>query len=207
MPTVTRPRRGPYGKTRGRIATVGRVAYDLVAEAGHRALTMAEVARRAELTESQVLYRFPSRDHLLVAALEHADARQRPAADRPRLAEVADPEEALASAARRGQANPHVLRLFVAMCAEGLDPQHPAHAWLAERTRRTVAAYAQILRDLQATGWAHPGVDPERFGRQLVALWDGAQAQWLVDPSLDLGAEVAAGLRVLARRDEVEARG
>ncbi|WP_217616713.1 TetR/AcrR family transcriptional regulator [Cellulomonas sp. GbtcB1] len=201
MPTETRPRRGPYGKTRGRVETLGRVAYELVVEAGHRSLTMAEVARRAALTEAQVLHLFPSRDHLLVAALEHADARLRPEPGSPGLAEVPDPEATLAAAIRAQHSDPHVVRLFASMCAEGLDPGHPAHAWLVERTRRTVASYAQILRELQATGWAHPDVDPQRFGRQLVALWDGAQAHWLLDPSTDLGAEVAAGLRVLARAD------
>jgi AcrR family transcriptional regulator len=203
MPAETRPRRGPYGKTRGRVESLGRVAYDLVVEAGHRSLTMAEVARRAALTEAQVLHLFPSRDHLLVAALEHADARLRPEPGAPGLAESPDPEATLAAAIRARHSDPHVLRLFASMCAEGLDPEHPAHAWLAARTRRAVASYGAILRELQAAGWAHPDVDPERFGRQLVALWDGAQAQWLLDPTTDLGAEVAAGLRVLARHDAV----
>jgi hypothetical protein len=69
-----------------------------------------------------------------------------------------------------------------------------------------VEQYARFLRDLQERGWAHPDVEPERFARQLMALWDGLQTEWLVTPSFDLGAEVGAGLRALARRDAVLAR-
>ena len=47
MATTPRPRRGPYAKTRGRVEAVGEIAYDVVVEQGHRALTMAEVARRS----------------------------------------------------------------------------------------------------------------------------------------------------------------
>lgn len=209
MSTSAQPRRGPYAKTRGRIEAVGRHGYELVVEAGHRNLTLAEVARRAGLTESQVLYHFPSRDHLLVAALEHADARQE-ARRVERRADPAprdeDPAVALAAVVNAELSDPRVLRLFVSMSAEATDPDHPAHAWALRRRAGIVEQYARFLRDLQERGWAHQDVDPERFARQLMALWDGLQTEWLVAPSFDLGAEVGAGLRALARRDAVLAR-
>lgn len=203
MATTPRPRRGPYAKTRGRVEAVGEIAYDVVVQQGHRALTMAEVARRSGLTDAQLLYHFPSRDHLLVAALEHADGLSRQQRTR---GPAADPEAAFARAVNDRLAAPPVIRLFVTVSAEGTDPEHPAHAWLLARQREIVVQYAGFLRELQAQGWAHRDVDPERFARELMALWDGLQAQWLLDPSLDLGAEVAAGLRALARRDAVLAR-
>ncbi|HEY0215025.1 MAG TPA: TetR/AcrR family transcriptional regulator [Cellulomonas sp.] len=205
-PAETRPRRGPYGKTRGRIETVGRVAHDLVVEVGHRNLTMTEVARRADLTEAQLLYLFPSREHVLVAALERADTISREQYHARSTEPPTDPAESIARTVTEGRSDPAVLRLFATMTAEAGDPAHPAHTWVHQHQVRAARGYATMLRGLQEDGWAHPDVDPERFGRQLVALWDGLQTQWLVDPSFDLGAEVGAGLRVLARRDAVLAR-
>ncbi len=69
------------------------------------------------------------------------------------------------------------------------------------RSDRRPGEYADLMG-----GWAHPDVDPEQFARQFMALWDGLQAHWLTDPSVDLGAEVDAGLRALARRDAMRAR-
>lgn len=206
MSTAPRPPRGPYGKTRGRVDLIARTAHEVVLESGHRQLTLAEVARRAGLSEAQVLYHCPSRDHLLVAALQHAFDRQGEVYGRRPATPGTDPADALAADINEGLSDPQVVRLFVAVSAEAADPGHPAHAWVRAHHESATRGYARMLGNLQRAGWAHPDVDPGRFGRQLMALWDGLQAQWLVDPSFDLGAEVAAGLRVLARRDAVLAR-
>lgn len=202
MTYTTGSRRGPYAKTRGRVATVREVSYDLVRESGHRRVTLAEVARRARLSEAQLLYHFPSRDHLLVAALDHADSRTSEEAA-ARRSPGDDPEAALAAAVESRLSDRHVLRLFVTMSAEATDPDHPAHAWAARRREGVVAAYGDLLRRLQDRGWAHPDVDPGQFGLRLMALWDGLQVQWLVDPAFDLAAEVTAGFRLLAGHDAV----
>jgi hypothetical protein len=39
-----------------------------------------------------------------------------------------------------------------------------------------------------------------------MALWDGLQTQWLLDPTFDLGREVADGLAVLAGNADVHGR-
>ena len=42
----------------------------LVVEKGHRAVVTAEIARRTGLSEPGVLYHFPSKDELLIGALQ-----------------------------------------------------------------------------------------------------------------------------------------
>lgn len=204
MSGSTPTQRGPYAKTRGRVEAVRRTAFELVVESGHRSVTIAEVARRADLTEAQVLYHFPSREHLLVGALEHADRRSRERAAGPE--DFPDVRAAVAAAVEAERSDPEVLRLFVAMSAAATDPTHPAHEWGTRRTRAIVARYAELLTDLQAQGWADPGVDPQRFARRFMALWDGLQTQWLLDPTFDLGREVADGLAVLAGNADVVGR-
>ncbi len=204
MPVPHAPR-GSSGRTRDRMALLSRTAYDLVAEVGHPQLTLAEVARRAGLSDAQVLYLFPSRDHLLVGALDHADARTLAAFDEARVAEAADPAAALAGVVARWSSDGHLVRLHVSATAAASDPGHPAHAWAGRHRAAAASRCAALLRALQARGWAAPDVSPDGFARQLVALADGLRAASLVDHALDLATEVGAGLRTLARHDATRA--
>ena len=76
MESTTRTRK-PYAKTVERRLAVARAALEIIREKGHRALTTAEVASRACMSETAMLYHFPSRDHILVAAMELADRDSR----------------------------------------------------------------------------------------------------------------------------------
>ena len=65
--------RGPYAKTAERKASIAEAALELIRESGHRSLLVADVARRAGVSERTLFYHFPTRDHVLVAALERVD--------------------------------------------------------------------------------------------------------------------------------------
>ena len=183
----------------------------LVIERGHRNVTTAEVAERAGVTEAIVLYHFPSKDHLYVAALTFDRVRDE---ERWRgfFAESPPLDSALAIAGEAGrQASADVshtnsLQLFVAMAAEACDPDHPAHEWFLAHHRSVRQGFADLLRAMQAVGEAHPGVDPDRFARQLTAVWDGLQEQWLIDPDFDLGNEIAQAFIALTRADAMAAK-
>ncbi|MEU5883046.1 lipase family protein [Spirillospora sp. NPDC047279] len=126
---------------------------DIVVEKGHRGVTTAEVAERAGTREPTVLYHFPSKDHLLVAALRRSDEEQAAAdsggdadADLPaRLRAFAD------SVTRRAG----VLRLYAALAGEATTPGHPAQEYFAQRYAATVARYAmQAVPSFPWTGAA-----------------------------------------------------
>src|SRR5262245_41863829 len=68
-PTAGRPR-GRYSRTAGRRLEIAQAVLDLVLDVGHARVTTAEVARRAGTSEATVLYHFPTKDHLLIAALD-----------------------------------------------------------------------------------------------------------------------------------------
>ena len=87
---------------------------------------------------------------------------------------------------------PNRLRLFTEVLARASDPTHPAHEYIAEHHRLSLAYAAKLLRIRQNNGLAHPDVDPERFGREIVAIWDRVQAQWLVHRDFDLADAVTA---------------
>ena len=198
-------KRGPYAKTRERREAIANAALDLVNEQGHRSLGVAEVAERAGVTEATVTYHFPTRDQLLVAAIAASDAH-----DEDQLTHTREPHWDIANlvgeSAKIGAEHANRLRLFVAMASEAAVADHPAHEWLLTHHAAVRSNLAEALRMLQARGEAHPDIDPERFARQMVAVWDGLQSQWLVSPDFDLADEVATAFRGLARQDVMAAR-
>jgi AcrR family transcriptional regulator len=197
--------RGPYAKSRQRKDAIAAASLELVVERGHENVSIADVARRAGVAESSLLYHFPTRDELLVATLAAANATDRSGGEFDRQA-ASDPVGALHAVVRRGVSEPNRLRLYTEMLARASDPKHPAHRYIAEHHQDALVRATGLLRLRQEGGHAHPDVDPARFAREMVAIWEGLQAQWLVSSDFDLEEAVGEAFRRLSREDIMEAK-
>jgi AcrR family transcriptional regulator len=176
------------------------VVLDLVEERGHRAVTSCEVARRAGMREATVLYHFPSKEHLLVAALqEHENRVNERNAGR-------SPYELVGQSAKAGVERHHTVRLFVAMAGEASDPEHPAHDYFLRHYEAITAYFTNEIELRQARGLADASLDPREVARQITAMWDGLQSQWLVSPSFDISDALERAMRVLTRQDDAIAQ-
>jgi AcrR family transcriptional regulator len=168
----------------------------LIAERGFWGLSMQDVADDCGLTVPGLLHHVGSKDNLLVAVLEHRDEQ-----DRLSLAEqLGVPGEEItarvslpeicAALVRRNAGQPEIVRLFTVLQAESLAPRHPAHDYFRARQEDTISALAALAEGRVA--------EPETLARQVMALMDGLQIQWLRDPSrIDLVATWAAAAPTL----------
>ena len=77
---------------------------------------------------------------------------------------------------------PHMIELFTTLSAEATDRDHPAHAFFTDRYRRTVDEIAQAYQAAREEGALRTGIEPDDAARELIALMDGLQVQWLYDP-------------------------
>lgn len=206
MTTTARGKpRGPYAKTAERRGTIAGAVLELVREQGHGRITTAEVAARAGASEATVLYHFPSKDHLLVAALARADEQ---ASQLHRLdGEPEDLLERLRNFARVTPERANVLRLYAALAGHATIPEHPAQEYFTRHYAAAVEYFAGFLSRRQAAGLADPDLDPAEVARQLVATWDGLQAQWLADPAFDIGDLVVAAFRRLSGQGQNKTAG
>lgn len=198
--------RGPYARTRERRQVIARAVLDLVLEKGHAQVATAEVAQRAATSEGTVLYHFPSRDHLLVAALQCSDDEddeRTPAGD---AAQALDVDPALKAFTRAAPNRENVMRLYTALAGHATTPGHPAQDYFRAHHRAAIARFSRLVEQRQAAGLAHPGLDPSEVARQFVATWDGLQVQWLVDPGFDLGDVLVGAFRRLSGQNWMEAR-
>ena len=68
-------------------------------------------------------------------------------------------------------------------------PGHPGHDWARRRYRRLRANVAAALRRGAERGELRAGLDAEAHADRLIAMMDGLQTQWLIDPErVDMAA-------------------
>lgn len=195
--TAARPatRRGPYAKSAQRRAEIVTSATTVFGARGYRGGSLREIAKQLDLSLTAVVHHFPSKDALLVAVLESADSAN---ADSfwsdSRVRGVA---YAVLRYVRRNLERPEMLRFLALMAAEASTPDHPAHEWFRDRYERVITALAAAVRRDQDEGRISNSRHPEVIAAAVVAMWDGLQLQWLIDPRRDLIAGISAGLEDL----------
>jgi AcrR family transcriptional regulator len=189
--------RGPYSKTAQRRLDILDAALDVFAQSGYRAGSLREVAGQVGISEAGVLHHFPSKSRLLTAVLEHRDELSRQAV-------AFDPEDGLGTLvdlvdlARHNAATPGVVELYCTLSAEATSPDHPAHGYFVERYRELRRTVGGAFADLERRGHLAPGIDVATATASSIALWDGLQVQWLLEPgAVDMADQLAAHFRRL----------
>ncbi|HSA52056.1 MAG TPA: TetR/AcrR family transcriptional regulator [Yinghuangia sp.] len=178
--TDVRGPRGPYRKSIERREQILDAALHVFAEQGDGGALLQEIADRVGVKQPSLTYYFASRDELLLAVVEHHDTLGAELA-----AEADRPIQAAADALRRSMRQPGLRRLFATMAVAAADPDHPGHAFFTERYRRIAAEVARRVAKDQEAGRARRDESPEHLARLLLAVVDGLQKQWLIDPSTD----------------------
>ena len=195
--TAARPatRRGPYAKSAQRRAEIVASATAVFAARGYRGGSLREIAKQLGMSLTSVVHHFPSKSALLVAVLENADSAHADSFQADTRKEGV--AHAVLQFVRRNIERPEMLRLLALMAAEASAPDHPAHEWFRDRYEQVVALLATAVRRDQDEGRISNRRHPELIAAALVAMWDGLQLQWLIDPRRDLIAGISAGLEDL----------
>lgn len=164
-------------------------AIPLFARGGYRGTSLASIAKAADLTQAGVLHHFPSKEHLLLALLEernHHDGRRLKSVSGSDGLDVLPALEALVA---HNVEEEDLVRLFVVLVAEATSSEHPAHDYFVDRYERVRSRLLRSLRQWQPDGEdQRPPVNLERVVTVIVAVMDGLQLQWLLDPQIDMVA-------------------
>ncbi|MBL1074766.1 TetR/AcrR family transcriptional regulator [Nocardia sp. 2] len=178
-------KRGPYGKGIERREQILEAALRTIAERGFLSTSVAELAEAVGLSQSGLLHYFGSKEELFVAVL-----RKRDEVDAAAMAAEYSRPESLLEIVRRNIEVPGLVELFTHMQAAAADPRHPAHEYMHEHYRTSGAAFAELLRDMQRSGDLPAHVDPGQMATVFLALTDGLQSRWLIDPTIDMAAHL-----------------
>ncbi|MCF1598828.1 TetR/AcrR family transcriptional regulator [Streptomyces muensis] len=162
-----------------RRAEIVRAALEVIAERGYRGASLGAVAERVGLTQQGLLHHFPTKEALLVAVLQERDQWDAVPGTRWRI-------DLLTSLVEYNAMRPGIIQTFSALLGESVTEGHPARAYFTERYTDVRASMAEVLRAEYGDRLPN-GLTPERTAPLLVAVMDGLQYQWLLDPeSVDM---------------------
>ncbi|MGA1836083.1 TetR/AcrR family transcriptional regulator [Herbiconiux sp. 11R-BC] len=180
-------RRGPGAKSAERRQAIVEAAHEVFAERGYHAGSFQEIADRVGMSQTGLLYYFPSKSELLLEVLHRRDAVSAGRVearwgDASNSAMSSGLVDGILARAEANKSIPGVIELYTVLCGESATAGHPAHPYFVDRFENLRTRYAAELRELQAQGLLRAGVDPDRAAASLIALWDGIQLQWLLAP-------------------------
>ena len=169
--------RGPYAKTAERQRQILEAAVEVFGSRGYNGGSIQDVADRAGISQTTLLHHFPTKAQLLVAVLEYRDriSTSTPGT-RERFAET------IVRQAEHNEGLPHLVELYSVLSGEATTEDHPARNYFVQRFARLRKEYSGELRYLASIGRLRPGVDPDVAGPTIVALWEGIQTEWLLNP-------------------------
>lgn len=177
-------RRGPYAKGRQSRELILDTALEVIGREGYTSVSLRHIAAETEMTQAGLLHHFGTKEQLFLAVLQ---ARDEANANDPALAPSGlDGAPRTVLYARHSVTVPGLVHLFVGLQAAAGDPRHPAHEFFRLRDGIIRARVAADIRQRQAAGFFDPDTDPEDAARMIMAVSDGLQAEWAIDPTIDL---------------------
>lgn len=183
-------RRGSYAKGIAKREEILTAALEVVARNGYGKASVRELADAVGLSQAGLLHYFSSKEELFAEIL-----RKRDEVDRETIA-AADADHELSmldgfvQVVRHNADVPGLVQLYARLSNEATDADHAARPFFDERFRAFRQMAADGIRDSQREGALPAGLDPERTATILLAVSDGLQTQWLMDPSIDMAGHI-----------------
>jgi AcrR family transcriptional regulator len=171
----------PQARTLLRRENVLRAAMSVFGQRGYNKGALVEVAEQAGMTHAGVLHHFGSKEGLLVAMLQYRDGVE--AAGIPGRAQTEGPAflgHKLDTVIENTE-RPGVVQTYAVLAAESVTEGHPAQTYFRDRFTILRDKIAGVLAEVTGRDASEPDVRDDATA--LVALMDGLQVQWLLDPS------------------------
>jgi len=178
--------RGPYRNGIRRRAEILESATRVFGRHGFIGGTLRHIADEVGVSPAALSRHFPTKEDLLIEVLRGSDARN--------AADLFDGTRGLArldNSARlvaRNMQNRGLVELLLSVATEASNVEHPARPHMTSRYTAHVSDLIERLREARADGEIADltDTDIEREARGYIAMMDGLELQWLLDPDFDL---------------------
>lgn len=174
--------RGSYAKTAGRRREILEAGIDVFSSNGFRSGSIREIAERVGISQAGLLHHFPSKTDLLAEVLRLRDEKAQ-AFLRPESSPGITTLREMINLVAHNATVPGLVELHCVLSAEATSPDHPAHGYFLDRYARTVRSLTEAFAQIERDGQLAPGLTPQGAARGVVAMSDGLQVQWLLDPA------------------------
>jgi AcrR family transcriptional regulator len=165
---------------------------------GYSQGSLAEIAERVGMTHAGVLHHFGSKEQLLLAVLDRRDRSDLAQVADQRLPEGLELFRHLARTAARNVERPGLVAAFTVLSADSVTDGHPAQAHFRERYAHLRGLVAVALREACDPAGPPDEADLDAAAAGILAVMDGLQVQWLLDPArVDLAGSTAFAIEAL----------
>lgn len=147
---------------------------------GYKGGSLAEIAEQVGITHAGVLHHFGSKDQLLLEVLVYRDQTDVAHLDSKHIPGGRALFNHLLSTAALNAKRPGIVQAFTALSGDSVTDGHPAQEWFRERYRKLRQEVGDALVEV-----AGKPVDEEVVAdatASILAVMDGLQIQWLLDP-------------------------
>lgn len=158
------------------------VASEQFTQHGFHGATLSAIAEAVGLTEPGLLHYFPSKVDLLQGVLDYRDQ-----VDKSKYLDIMEQEKlslfgALQDLVTINQQRPGLVQLFTVMVGESINQEHPSHDFFVQRYRALRKVLVDFFEQDAVSEGFEADVDLEQLVVLILAVLDGLQIQWLLDP-------------------------
>ena len=160
--------------------------------------SLAEIADKVGITHAGVLHHFGSKDQLLIEVLEYRDRADVEHLRGHQAPTGLDLFRHLVATARANMDRPGIVQTYTVLSAEAVTDDLPGQAWFQDRFRGLRDLLAESLRQVCGPENLGPDSDIEAAAEAIIAVMDGLQIQWLLDPAeIDLAGSTAFAIEAI----------
>jgi AcrR family transcriptional regulator len=178
------PRRAqrPREETARRREDILRAAITTFGNRGYKNGSLAEIADQVGMTHAGVLHHFGSKDLLLLEMLDFRDKTDVEHLEGQHIPGGLELFRHLVTTARLNAERAGIVQTYAVLSAESVTEGHPAKDWFRHRYTQLRSDVAAALREVCDPD--DPPVDPDldAAAAAILAVMDGLQVQWLLDP-------------------------
>ena len=191
------PKKGSYAKGIAKREEILTTALEVFAQRGYRRASLREIAESVGLSQAGLLHHFSSKEELFAEVLRKRDEVD--VTTYPGAGDDGDAFDGLIRVVRHNAEVPGLVQLYATISAEAADDDHPGHDYFVERYRHFIGQFENHVRTEQAAGRIDGALDARQIARLCIAVADGMQVQWMLDPDADM-AEVLTTFWQLVQR-------
>jgi AcrR family transcriptional regulator len=181
---MARPR-GNYAVTAARREAIIQAALEIFGKSGYSGSSLKQVAEAVGMTEAGILHHFGTKGNLLIEVLQTRDDK---AAEFIPL-EGAQPVEFVIGWLELVEYNvsqPGIIELYAKLSAEATAVSHPAHGHFMNRYKFVSDFNKRYFDILANAGLLNTNRNSKALSTALIAISDGLQIQWLLDPTISI---------------------
>ena len=196
--------RGPAGARRPRPETarrrekILRAAMETFGAKGYYNGSLVEIAQKVGITHAGVLHHFGSKDQLLIEVLEYRDQDDVEHLSGHHAPTGLELFRHLIATARTNMDRPGIVQTYTVLSAESVTDAHPGQAWFTARFQGLRDLLVESLRQVCGPENLRSEAEIESAAEAIVAVMDGLQIQWLLDPeAVDLAGSTAFAIEAI----------